>query len=142
VLVVDAAGRLLMLHGYDPARPDQPYWFTVGGGARPGESLAEAAARELREEAGLTATAAELGQPVWHEVTEFGFDGMRYRQEQDFFLLRVDRPVISTEGMDDEEAAVVDGHRWWTVAELESTTESFYPADLPRLLRQLTAPLA
>ncbi len=40
--------------------------------------------------------------------------------------------------MGDEEAAVVDGHRWWTVAEIEATTEAVYPAALPRLLRDLT----
>jgi len=137
VLLVDPAGRVLLLHGFDPARRDQPYWFTVGGGAKPGESLAEAAARELREEAGISAQAADLGDPVWHEVTEFGFDGTRYRQEQDFFLLMVDSAQVSTDGMDEEEAAVIDGSRWWTVAELESTAEAFYPAELPRLLRQL-----
>jgi 8-oxo-dGTP pyrophosphatase MutT (NUDIX family) len=137
VLIIDKAGRVLLLHGFDPARPDIPYWFTVGGGAKPGESLAQAAAREAREETGLCVTAADLGRPVWHEVTEFGFDGARYQQEQDFFRLRVDAPEVSTDGMTDEEAAVVDGHRWWTVAELESTAEAFYPVGLPRLLRDL-----
>jgi 8-oxo-dGTP pyrophosphatase MutT (NUDIX family) len=137
VLVVDAEGRVLLLHGFDPAEPDEPYWFTIGGGARPGETLAEAAARELREESGIAAQAAELGEPVWHEVTEFGFDGRRYRQEQDFFVLRVGSPDVSSEGLDDEEAAVVDSHRWWTAAELESTGETFYPAELPQLLREI-----
>ncbi len=140
VLVIDAGGRVLLLHGFDPARPDEPYWFTIGGGAEPGESLAEAAARELREESGISASSAELGEPVWHEVTSFSFDGTSYQQEQDFFRLRVGAPEVTTDGLDDEEAAVVDGHRWWSVAELEATTESFYPRELPRLLRDLTGP--
>ena len=140
VLVVDGSGRVLLLHGYDPARPGEPYWFTVGGGAKPGESLPQAAARELREETGLVAEPGDLGSPVWHEEAEFGFEGTRYRQEQDFFLLRAGpHPDVSTAGMDDEEAAVVDGHRWWSVAELESTDEAFYPVVLPRLLRDLLA---
>ncbi len=139
VLVIDGAGRVLLLHGYDPARRDEPYWFTVGGGARPGESLAEAAARELREETGITAAPAELGEPVWHEVAEFSFDGRRFRQEQDFFVLRVGSPEVAAAGMTDEEAAVVDGHRWWTLAELESAAEPFYPASLPALLRGLAS---
>jgi 8-oxo-dGTP pyrophosphatase MutT (NUDIX family) len=141
VLVIDAAGRLLLLHGFDPARRGEPYWFTVGGGAQAGESLAEAAARELREETGLTVLPAGLGEPVWHEVAEFSFDGTRYRQEQDFFLLRVGEqgsaPEIRADGREDEEAAVIDGHRWWTPAELESTAESVYPAGLADLLRCL-----
>jgi 8-oxo-dGTP pyrophosphatase MutT (NUDIX family) len=124
VLVIDAGGRLLLLHGFDPAQPDEPYWFTIGGGAEQGETLAQAAAREL-------------GEPVWHEVTDFSFDGTRIRQEQDFFELRIGSAVVLTAGLDDEEAAVIDGHRWWTVAELESTTEMFYPRELPALLRDL-----
>lgn len=138
VLVIDAGGRVLLLHGFDPAKPEEPYWFTIGGGAQPGESLAEAAARELREETGIRAQADELGEPVWHEVTDFSFDGTSYRQEQDFFQLRIGSAVVLTDGLDDEEAAVIDGHRWWTVDELESTSESFYPRELPRLLRDLS----
>jgi 8-oxo-dGTP pyrophosphatase MutT (NUDIX family) len=140
VLVIDADDRVLLLHGFDPARPGEPYWFTIGGGAKPGESLADAAARELGEESGISASAADLGQPVWHEVTRFSFDGTSYRQEQDFFLLRVSTPEVSTDGLADEEAAVVDGHRWWTIAELEATAELFYPQELPRLLLSLTGP--
>ncbi|MGN6681526.1 MAG: NUDIX hydrolase [Streptosporangiaceae bacterium] len=139
VLVIDAGGRVLLLHGFDPARPDEPYWFTIGGGAESGESLAQAAARELHEETGIGADAAELGEPVWHEVSDFSFDGTSYRQEQDFFELRIGSAVVITDGLDHEEAAVIDGHRWWTVAELETTTETFYPRELPRLLRELAA---
>jgi 8-oxo-dGTP pyrophosphatase MutT (NUDIX family) len=138
VLVVDSAGRLLLLHGFDPAQPGRSYWFTIGGGPKEGESLAEAAARELAEESGIRAHAAELGEPLWHDVAEFSFEHRRYRQEQDFFVLRVDSPPVSTDGLEDEEAAVVDGHRWWTAAELESTEQEFYPAQLPALLREVT----
>ena len=76
VLVLNSADRVLLLHGFDPVRPDEPYWLVPGGGANPGESLAEAAARELREETGISASPGELGEPVWHEVTEFSFAGI------------------------------------------------------------------
>lgn len=138
VIVVDAARRVLLLHGFDPAKPDQPYWITVGGGARPGESLAQAAARELAEESGIEVPAGQLGEPVWHEVAEFDFEGKPFRQEQDFFLLRVGSPQVRADPPTDEEAAVITGHRWWTITELESTAESVYPVELPSLLRQLT----
>src|SRR5688500_14505661 len=90
VLVMDAGWRILMLHGHDPARPDHRYWFTVGGGLNDGETPAEGAVRELFEETGLRLSVEAVGEPVFHEVAEFPFDGVRYRQEQDYFLVRVD----------------------------------------------------
>src|SRR6185503_16970235 len=90
VLVVDGAERVLLFRGFDPHEPDRRYWFTVGGGLDPGETSAEGAAREAREEVGLPLVPDQLGEPVWHEVAEFPFEGVWYRQEQDFFLVRVD----------------------------------------------------
>jgi len=137
VLVVDEAGRVLLFHGFDPARPEHGYWFTVGGGLDPGESAVQGAVRELFEETGLRAAQADLGEPVWREVTEFPFDGRRYRQEQEFFVLRVPVVEIDTGGFNEIERASVDGHRWWTIEELETTSERCYPAGLADLLRTL-----
>ena len=139
VLLVDAEERVLMFRGFDPARPEIWYWFTVGGGVDLGETTRQAAARELREETGLSAPEHTLGEPVWHEVAEFGFDGRTYRQEQDFFLLRVPRWEVDTSGWDEVERRTVNAMRWWTTDELESTDEQFYPAELPALLRRLLA---
>ena len=36
VLVVDAAGRVLLLQGFDSAAPAEMFWFTIGGGADAG----------------------------------------------------------------------------------------------------------
>jgi 8-oxo-dGTP pyrophosphatase MutT (NUDIX family) len=137
VLLVDDADRVLLFRGFDPARPTHRYWFTVGGGLEPDEPSAEGGARELAEETGLRRSAAELGPPVWREVTEFPFDGVLYRQEQDFFLVRVPSWDVVTDGFDEIERNSIDGHRWWTVGELESTAECFYPTDLAGLLRRV-----
>ena len=137
VLLVDDPGRVLLLHGFDPQRPDELYWFTVGGGLDPGESSAAAGARELFEETGLRVSPVSLGEPVWHNVVQFGFDGRRYRQEQDFFLVRVPSWSVETSGFDGYEREAVVGYRWWSVAELESTDELYYPRELPGLLRRL-----
>ena len=64
VLLVDAAGRALLLHGGDPVRPEQRWWFTPGGGLQAGETPAEGAARELLEETGLRVEPGDLGEPI------------------------------------------------------------------------------
>ena len=136
VLLVDAAGRTLLLHGGDPARPGLRWWFTPGGGLRDGETPAEGAARELLEETGLRVRPADLGEPIWHQVTEFSYDGRDYRQDQDFFLLRVAEWQVDTAGMDADEQETITEHRWWSAAELEASDEQIFPEDIAALLRR------
>jgi 8-oxo-dGTP pyrophosphatase MutT (NUDIX family) len=137
VLLVDASWRVLMLRGRDPGRPDHRYWFTVGGGLDAGETPVDGAVRELREETGLRVAPEAIGEPVFHEVTEFPFDGRWYRQEQDFFLLRVNSWEVDFAGHNAIERATVDAYRWWSADELRATTERYYPAELPDLLARL-----
>jgi 8-oxo-dGTP pyrophosphatase MutT (NUDIX family) len=139
VLLVDTGGRTLLFRGGDPARPGLRWWFTPGGGLDAGETPVQGAARELLEETGLRVDPADLGEPIWHQVTEFTYNHRWYRQSQDFFLLRVDHLTVDTAGFDADERAVVDQHRWWTADEIDGTDETVYPAELSGLLRQCLA---
>jgi ADP-ribose pyrophosphatase YjhB (NUDIX family) len=139
VMLVDRADRTLLLRGGDPARPGLRWWFTPGGGLADGETPAEGAARELREETGLRVAPDELGEPVWHQVAHFSYDGRDYRQVQNFYLVRVDEWQVDTAGFDDEEKLTIDQHRWWSAEELDVTDETVYPEELADLLRRCTA---
>lgn len=136
VLLIDDAGRTLLLRGGDPARPGERWWITPGGGVDAGETRAQAAARELFEETGLRVDPAALGAPVWHEVTEFSFDAVAYRQDQDFFLHRVSQWQVDTAGFSALERRTIDEHRWWSIEELDATDETIYPTELAGLLRR------
>jgi len=136
VLVVDEVGAVLLFRGRDVTRPDlAPWWFTPGGGADPGESTADAARRELREETGLVA--GPLGAAVHHRSTEFVFEGQPIRQTEEFFLLRTTRFAPVADGWNDTERRSLLGHRWWEVGELAATDEVVYPERLDRLLTTL-----
>ncbi|WP_348775116.1 NUDIX domain-containing protein [Solwaraspora sp. WMMD791] len=137
VLVIDAAHRVLLLRGHDPARPHHRYWFTPGGGLAPDEEPADGAVRELAEEIGLRVAASVLGPPVWQETVEFPFDGQWYRQQQQFFLLRVPAWQVDTSGFDEVERRTIDAHRWWSEGELAATGERIYPPELLTVLRRL-----
>jgi 8-oxo-dGTP pyrophosphatase MutT (NUDIX family) len=137
VLLIDAAERALLLRGSDPARPGERWWFTPGGGLAEGETPVQGAARELHEETGLKVEPGALGEPVFHEITEFSYNNREYRQEQDFFLFRVPDWQVDTAGFDDDERRTITEHRWWSAPELDATTEQIFPLGLADLLRRV-----
>jgi 8-oxo-dGTP pyrophosphatase MutT (NUDIX family) len=143
VLLLNGQDEVLLLHGYDPGdRARGSWWFTPGGGLNAGESPAVGAARELFEETGLRLDPAQLSGPVYEQVVEFPFEGRRYRQSEGFFVARVARWTVDTAGFTAVEQRSVDGHRWWSLAQLRTTDERFYPARLPDLLATVLAPEA
>jgi 8-oxo-dGTP pyrophosphatase MutT (NUDIX family) len=137
IVLLDAAGRVLLFRGTDPGRPGSRYWFTAGGGLEPGESVVDGAIREVQEETGLELSPADIGDPVWHETANFPFDNRWYRQEQDFFLVRVDSWEVTMAGFDEVEAGSIDSFHWWSLDELETTTQEVYPAGLAGLIREM-----
>jgi 8-oxo-dGTP pyrophosphatase MutT (NUDIX family) len=133
---VDPEGRVLLLHGWDPSKPDDPFWFTIGGAVEDGETLRDAAVRELEEEAGITLAAQELGEPIETAPTSFTWAGVRFNQDQTFFAVAVANVEVSFDGQESLERATIDKHGWLRPDELEAG-EAGRPGDpeLPRLMR-------
>ena len=114
-----------------------PAWLTPGGGVPPGESVAEAAARELGEETGITASLAELGPVVAYSEGQWSADGQVFDARDSFFWLRVADTAVDTSRQEDLERSLILGHRWWTVDELAATTDLVYPVGLAGLMHTL-----
>lgn len=135
ILLVDARSRVLLFQARDPQDLQAgSWWITPGGGLDGTESSQQAAARELQEETGLTVDPARLGPVVHQQVIEFGFAGRRYRQAEDFFLLRVPAHQVDTTGFTELEVAAGLGHRWWSGPELRATGERLHPEELVTIL--------
>jgi 8-oxo-dGTP pyrophosphatase MutT (NUDIX family) len=140
VVLTDSAGRVLLFQGFDPARPQEHFWFTVGGGVEDGEELRDAAVREAFEETGLKLSPESLVGPIWRRRAVFSFDGETFDAEEWFFYASVDGDLaVDTSGFNDVEETTISGYRWWTAEELESTEDTVYPVQLAELLPELTA---
>ncbi len=146
VVLLDDTGAVLLLCGSDPAHPAfqdgsaSRWWFTVGGEVRPGERLAEAAARELAEETGLHVTPADMVGPIWRRDEVFEFNGSLIDSEEFYLVHRTQRFEPSGTGRTELERRYIHGARWCDandIAELVAAGEQVYPRQLGELLPSL-----
>jgi 8-oxo-dGTP pyrophosphatase MutT (NUDIX family) len=134
VLPVSDAGEVLLLQDQDPAEPGVLRWGSIGGAVDAGESLVDAALRELREETGIEGTSGAL--TAFHRFTyEFSWDGADYVADATFFAMPLDRDVdVSFEGLEPAEIGNVVAARWWTASDLERDGTAV-AAEMPEIMR-------
>jgi 8-oxo-dGTP pyrophosphatase MutT (NUDIX family) len=138
VLVVGPGDTLLLLqyrrHGDDD---DPHHWLTPGGGIGPGESVAEAAARELREETGIQVSPADLGPVVAYSSGEWATSKAVFDAHDSYFFLRLDDTAIDTSGQEELERSLMIKHHWWALDDLAATSERVIPPNAALLVRSL-----
>ena len=134
---MDEHGAVLLVRVIDPVDGRPPIWLTPGGGIEKGETLAQAAARELAEETGLVAPAQQLGDAIAVARGEWTFRGERLTSEDWFFLCQTSRFVPDVSGQEELEWEIHGEWRWWTVPELMCATEAVLPSGLADLLASL-----
>jgi len=138
VLLLDPQDRLLLMNGSLPVGPrGRPAWFTVGGGAEPGETVEEAAAREIVEETGFLDF--ELGPVVWRREGALPLLGETVWMDEHYLLARTPGGDPVRHGWQADERALIDDIRWWTLAELSATDEPVFPPGLADLLPDILA---
>lgn len=142
VLVNERDEIFLFRHDYrepvDPAQTEvRRYWVTPGGGVDPGETWEAAAVRELWEETGIEGV--PLGPWVWSRTTDMVLFGTLGRSVERYYLVRVEGVTVSTANQFDHEREVYRQHRWWPLADLAASDETFFPEGLAAVLEPLLA---
>lgn len=137
LVVLDAEERILLFHTRDRDHPDLGTWWELpGGGIDPGETHLDAAIRELREETGIVATAAQIGPPNWRRRASFRHRQLRHVQDETIMTVRLPGlgPDVDESDRLDYELDDYFDFRWWPAPEILASRERFYPGRLPALL--------
>jgi 8-oxo-dGTP pyrophosphatase MutT (NUDIX family) len=139
LLPVSPDGAVLLLQDQDPARPGILRWGSIGGAVDDGESLVDAALRELREETGLVVGPEALTAPVHRSTYEFSWDGRSFVADSTFFATVMARDVeVSFGGLEPAEVGNVVAAGWWTPEALEADGTAV-AQDLPDIMRAAVA---
>ncbi len=138
IYVFDPAGRVLLIY-FAVTRSDGlfTFWLTPGGEIEPGESPAQAAARELREELALT---VPVEGPVYLDQNQFEHEGEMRDNTDYFFRARCEPEAPRLTGLTPAEIAVMREARWWSVGEIaraQAAGVRFFPVDIVERVRML-----
>lgn len=138
VILLTNTEKVLLVKGHDLNAPDASWWFTVGGGQEPDETLQQTAVRECLEETGYRLRESDLEGPVIYRDSKFFFADRTRRQMEHFFIARVPEFSLSTKRWTADENRVLDEMRWFPVASLSPVMERspIFPQKLPALLKR------
>jgi 8-oxo-dGTP pyrophosphatase MutT (NUDIX family) len=134
VLLVDQYDHVLLLLTRHDVESYPARWLTTGGHLEVGEDHPTAAIRELFEETGLVIT--DPGMPFWtHDFVAERAPGVWASHHEVWYSFRTQRFEVDTSNWTTEEQVDIIDQRWWSLRDLETTSEPVEPLQLARLLR-------
>ncbi len=140
VLLVDERDRLLLFHSSGYVAPGIDYYVTVGGGVEAGETLAEAAAREVFEETGFRARPGDLGPVVARSEGLWSTSrGEFFHNDAHYFHLRVPHFEVERDRLEPNEREELTSADWLTTEAVERIDHKVFGAPVSGLLKRLIA---
>jgi 8-oxo-dGTP pyrophosphatase MutT (NUDIX family) len=140
LLVIDTQQRVLLFlfNHMDGALAGTSHWATPGGGLEHAETFEQAAIRELQEETGIVIT--DPGPQIGARSVVLTLpDGEIVQAEERYFAVRVDDHRIAKDGWTAHEVTCMAAHRWWSIDELQNTSETVWPENLIAMLQTASA---
>jgi 8-oxo-dGTP diphosphatase len=116
VMLFDETGAILLIRFVVPRDGSEfVFWALPGGEIEPGETEADAAMRELKEELGIAVT---VEGPVYRDANMFLHQGEMQDNVDFLFRARCGRAEPRLIGLTMEEIGIMKEFRWWSEAEI------------------------
>ncbi len=138
VILLDPRDRVLLIRvALDQAPEQEPFWHMPGGMIEPGETYEQTAQRECAEETGISDIS--VGRWVWRRRHVAQWRANWYDWQERYFLARTEQTAVTSRDMEEIELEDFREHRWWSLAELDGSDETFVPGRLASLMAGLVA---
>ncbi|MFK7884518.1 MAG: NUDIX hydrolase [Phycisphaerales bacterium] len=129
-LIVVSPERRVLLMRYRAETAGDPkvtgvgaFWVTPGGGLEDGESAADGASRELREETGIVRSVTELGEVVAEREAALWIGGVKTRCFESFFVVKARSERLDRKGWTDSERGDITDVCWFDADALRTAGE-------------------
>lgn len=145
ILLFNAKNQLLLIGVDDPETTSLggvyhgPFWVPVGGKIEEGESILDAAYRELFEETGLQRSDVELGPTVWCGTFDILLAGVPTKIDQVFLVAHTIKEDVHADHIKGREKGVVTALRWFSEEEIKDDAYLIYPVLLKRYISDIFA---
>jgi ADP-ribose pyrophosphatase YjhB (NUDIX family) len=133
-MLFDELGSILLIRFVVPrADGEFVFWALPGGEIEAGETEAEAAVREVREELGLELAVAG---PVYRDSNQFLHQGEMQDNVDFLFAARCGREEPRLIGVTVDEREIMKEIRWWSEAEVRASRERIFPENLAERMKE------
>ncbi len=139
ILLNDKNELLLMyINDFDISTPDgtknNKFWCTIGGAVEEGESVEQAALREIYEETGIAKENVTLGPVVWHSTVELVLKGRLTCFDELYMVAITKQTEVSLHVPTEDERQCVKMLKWFSLDDICNSDEIIFPLTLSNYL--------
>lgn len=140
VLLLNDAKELLLIYADHPSTTTVdgiyhgPFWLNVGGEIEQGETLQEAAIREVFEETGIRKEQVALGPVVWFGEFDLLLAGRLTRLKPRFIVAKTSETNVSFQNITKAEKTFMKKAAWFSLDQITNSSDIIYPIVLPQYL--------
>ena len=103
------------------------FWQMIGGKIEKGETIKEAAYRELFEETGLKKEQVTIGNVVWYGEVDLLMHGIITKVKQSFIIAKTNSINVTLNNLTEEEKTVCNKLEWFSIDKIKKCTDIIYP---------------